>query len=132
VTRRRLALAFLPVVGCLGCSQAPAPRRLPVEATATRPAQPGADERVLVYFPPGTCRGELELERFDRASGAWLPHPESPRLRPGACVREPAGQLLNELRVRCVDASGRLAPSAWVVGAELGAAAPPCAAPGTP
>jgi hypothetical protein len=124
--RRRTALALCLACAWLGCTQAPPPRRLPAESTASRPAPPNADERVLVYFPRGSCTGELELERFDRASGAWLPHPDAPRLRPDACLREPAGQLLNELRVRCVDPSGRLSSSAWVVGAEVGESAPPC------
>ena len=125
--RHRLgALALGSVWAWLACASAPPPRRLPAEATATRAAAP-VDERVLVYFPPGTCTGQLEIERFDRAAGAWRPHPEAPRLEPGACLREPAGQLLNELRVRCVDPTDLLQPSAWVVGAELGESAAPCA-----
>jgi len=83
-------------------------------------------ERVLVYYPPGTCPAQLEIELFDRESGAWRAHPEHPRLPPGACAWEEPGSLLNELRVRCVDPSGARRPSEWVVGAERAGEAPEC------
>jgi hypothetical protein len=82
---------------------------------------------VLVYYPAGECRGELELELYDRATGAWRPHPEHPRVATGSCHRELPDQLLNELRVRCADPAGKRAPSDWVVGAELARAPTPCA-----
>jgi hypothetical protein len=85
--------------------------------TRANPASEPA--HVLVYYPAGACTAELEIELYDRAAGVWRPHPDHPRLPPGACAREPSGQLLNELRVRCADPSGARRPSPWVVGAEL-------------
>jgi len=79
-----------------------------------------------VYYPAGTCIGELEIELFDRASGAWRSHPEHPRLAPGSCAWEQPATLLNELRVRCVDPTGAWAASDWVVGAELAQGKPSC------
>jgi len=99
-----------------------------VPASGPQPAiSAAARERVRVYYPPGACVGELEIELFDRASGAWRAHPEHPRLRPGACAWEEPGGLLNELRVRCVDPIGARGPSEWVVGAELATTHPDCA-----
>ncbi|HEY8123620.1 MAG TPA: hypothetical protein VII78_20045 [Myxococcota bacterium] len=93
------------------------------------PAQRPAGDEVLVFYPPGDCAGELELEVYDRAAGAWRPHPRHPRLAPGACAFEPPGGLLNELRVRCADPAGKRAPSAWVEGAEVASAAASCNGP---
>ena len=83
-------------------------------------------DRALVLYPAGGCSGVLEIEVFERASESWRPHPAHPQLPPGACVEEPAGGLLNELRVRCADPAGARAPSDWVVGAELADAAAVC------
>jgi hypothetical protein len=109
------------LAGCLalGC----AARAQEAGAPPTR--APG--ERVLVFYTPGACAaGQLEVEIYDRALRSWRPHPEHPRLAPGACVLEAPGQLLNELRVRCLDPSGKRPPSAWVVGAEVAPGATPC------
>jgi hypothetical protein len=116
--KRSGALLASLVAAALGCSAPPKPA-----------ATPGGDARVLVYFPPGACGGELELELYDRAAGAWRPHPEHPRLAPGSCALESPERLLNELRVRCADPAGLRGPSEWVVGAALpsGGAPSPCA-----
>jgi hypothetical protein len=106
------ATPALMAAAALGCTAPAAPAS---DAPATAPP-----ERVRVYYAPGTCVGLLEIELFDRASQTWRPHPEHPRLPPGACASESPETLLNELRVRCVDPTGRWAPSDWVVGAELG------------
>ncbi len=114
MTVRRAVVGFASLLA-LGC-------------IAASPPRPSGPEPVVVYFPAGDCGGVLELELFDRARSAWIAHPEHPRLAPGACALELRERLLDELRVRCVDPSGRRGPSAWVVGAELAAAAPGCAA----
>jgi hypothetical protein len=81
---------------------------------------------VLVYYPRGDCGGVLEIEVYDRIAGRWAPHPEHPWLPPGACAREEAGTLLNELRVRCADPENSRRPSEWVVGAEVASTSPAC------
>ncbi len=113
---RRLGVA-LAIGWTCGCTAA-----APVVAAA--PA--GAPGRVRVHYPAGACGGELELEVFDRASGAWRAHPEHPRLPPGACAWEWPGGLLNEIRVRCADPAGARPPSEWVVGAEVAPAQATC------
>jgi hypothetical protein len=95
---------------------------------ASPPAPPA---RVLVYYPPGSCVGELEIELFDRVAGTWRLHPEHARLKPGACAPEDPATLLNELRVRCIDPTGAWAPSDWVIGAELAGSKPACPKQGT-
>lgn len=95
-------------------------------AAAPPGESPEATTRVRVYYAPGACTGGLEVQVFDRGASVWRPHPEHPRLAPGACVLEEPDRLLNELRVRCVDPSGRRAASAWVVGAERASGAAPC------
>jgi hypothetical protein len=124
------ALAAFLAGSALGCVPATPPRGAAPSASAPPAAGPTGEVRMLVFYPPGACGGELEVEVFDRAAHAWLPHPEHPRLAPGACAAELAWRLLNELRVRCADPAGRRLPSPWVVGAELAASAAPCA--GTP
>lgn len=107
--------------GCLalGCAA--------VAPEATAPPTLAPSDRVFVYYTPGACAaGQLEVQLYDRVVGSWRPHPEHARLAPGACVLEAPGQLLNELRVRCLDPSGKRPPSAWVVGAEVARGATPC------
>jgi len=55
----------------------------------------------------------------DAWQGAWLPHPEHPRVRADRCHAEQSSTLLNELRARCIDPEGGSKPSAWLVGAQL-------------
>lgn len=113
-----LLTAFV-AIGCATAPQANEP-----------PAPTVPPEQALVRYPAGDCSGVLEIELFERASGSWRAHPTHPRLAPGACAQEPAGGLMNELRVRCADPEGARAPSEWVVGAELASA--PGACPGAP
>ena len=109
---------LLTTLATLACAAAPPGNELAAPAART--------DRALVHYPAGGCSGVLEIEVFERASESWRPHPAHPRLAPGACVGEPAGGLLNELRVRCADPAGARAPSDWVVGAELAGAATAC------
>ena len=75
---------------------------------------------MTVRFPPGECdSGWIEVEVFDRNRDAWVAHPEHPRIPAGECLVEDSGSLLNEIRVRCFDPSGRRRPSLWVVGANV-------------
>ena len=83
-------------------------------------------EDAQLYFPPGACEtGWLEVQIFDRAQGGFVPDPQHPRLRVGACARERMDRLLNEVRVRCIDPAGRRPPSAWVSGVDLHPQRPP-------
>ncbi|MBM4384634.1 MAG: hypothetical protein FJ091_14875 [Deltaproteobacteria bacterium] len=87
---------------------------------ASSAAGPPAQARELVYFPRGDCETEtIELELYDRASAAWIPHPEHPRLTTGQCVALDASSLLNELRLRCIDPAGKAPPSDWITGFEV-------------
>ena len=105
-----LGAAMLAAACAGGGAAAPAPSRAD--------AAPALSDSARVHYPAGACQtGELQVQLFDRASGEWRDHPEHARLAAGSCTRERAELLLNELRVRCVDPSGRLAPSEWVVGA---------------
>ena len=77
-------------------------------------------EHVLVHYPVGACEtGHIEIQVFDRETAVWVAHPEHPRIEAGTCQREVAYVLLNELRIRCVDPSGRRTPSDWVSGVTL-------------
>ncbi len=112
------AWPLLTTLAALACAGPPLGNELAAPAAAP--------DRALVHYPAGGCSGVLEIEVFERVSESWLPHPAHPRLPPGACEEEPAGGLLNELRVRCADPAGARAPSDWVVGAELAGAAAAC------
>jgi hypothetical protein len=118
--RPACTLVALACCAVLCCSAAGTP-------PAAAPAPGDAPAGVLVYYPAGKCVGELELELYERVAGTWRPHPVHPRVPTGSCQRELPDQLLNELRVRCVDPAGKRAPSDWVVGAEIARAATPCA-----
>lgn len=115
------AWQLLGALAALACAAAPPGNELAAPAAAL--------DRALVHYPAGACSGVLDVEVFERVSQSWRPHPAHPRLPPGACVEEPAGGLLNELRVRCADPAGARAPSDWVVGAELAGMAAPCSEP---
>ena len=53
---------------------------------------------VQVYYPAGQCEtGVLEIELWHRASKAWRPHPDHPRIMAGTCQLEDAGDLLIQL-----------------------------------
>jgi hypothetical protein len=75
---------------------------------------------VQVRFPDGACAtGWLEVQEFLREAQIWAPHPRGDRIRTGVCRWEEPDRLLNELRVRCIDPTGRRPPSAWVVGVDV-------------
>lgn len=83
-------------------------------------SEPPGPVRVPVVYPKGGCQsGWLEVQVYDAAAERWQPHPEHPRVRVGSCFREPSEILLTDLRVRCIDPSGRRPPSPWVQGTDL-------------
>lgn len=87
---------------------------------------------VQVYYPAGQCEtGVLEIELWHRASKAWRPHPDHPRIMAGTCQLEDAGDLLNEIRVRCADPANPARASEWVTGVQVyqPADAPGCGPP---
>lgn len=86
----------------------------------------GDDARVTVFYPAGACETRrLEIEVFARATRTWKPHPAHPRIDADTCQPEDPGQLLNELRLRCIDPEGKRAPSDWIVGVDLARPADP-------
>lgn len=135
---RGRALRRGPALLLAGACACAAPAGPPPAPAPALPA-PSASGRVAILLPAGDCpTGRLELQAFDRASGAWVPHPVHPRPRAGSCLEVRADRLLSELRVRCVDPQGARRPSAWVQGVRLDAPADPAAcapalesAPGT-
>ena len=59
-------------------------------------------DSIRVYFDGGDCGTDhVEVEAYDRQSGAWRPHPTHPRVPVRSCQTEEAGRLWNELRYRC-------------------------------
>ena len=59
-------------------------------------------DAIRVWFDGGDCGTDhVEVEAYDRQSGAWLPHPTHPRVPVRSCQTEEAGRLWNELRYRC-------------------------------
>ena len=86
----------------------------------------GDDPPVTVFYPAGGCETRrLEIEVFARATRTWAPHPAHPQIDADTCQPEDPGQLLNELRLRCIDPQGKRAPSEWIVGADLARPADP-------
>lgn len=95
-------------------------------AGAGAQAKPPGGTLVPVVYPKGGCQsGWLEVQVYDASSQSWRPHPDHPRIRTGACFREPSDILLTDLRVRCIDPRGRRSPSAWVQGTDLRAVSRP-------
>ena len=82
----------------------------------------GSDGRVQVYYPPGDCQtGKIQVERFDRETRRWAPHPDHPLIDAGDCYWEDSGTLFNEVRARCVslEEGNVRETSEWVVGADF-------------
>lgn len=109
-----------------GAFRAAASIILLVSMTAVGPAQgeeeapETSQELVRVLYPQGSCQtGWLAVEIWDREHGRWVTHPRHPLVPAGQCRSEDPGVLLNELRVACIDPSGRRANSPWVVGVQL-------------
>lgn len=87
---------------------------------------------VHVFYPAGSCSsGVLEIELWSRAVEAWRPHPDHPRIMVDTCQLEDAGELLNEIRVRCIDPANPARASAWITGVQVyePADAPGCVPP---
>ena len=79
-----------------------------------------AADPVHVYYPRGDCRGPLlDLEVWDREQSGWRPHPAHPRVALESCQVEDAGNLLHEIRFRCVEPPDSEPPPAWVVGLDV-------------
>jgi hypothetical protein len=61
-----------------------------------------AEDAIRVYYDGRDCGTDvIEVQAYDRAARAWLPHPIHPRVRVDSCQPEEAGGLWNELRWRC-------------------------------
>lgn len=87
---------------------------------------------VQVFYPAGDCAtGVIEIELFDRDVRQWAPHPAHPRIMADTCQSEDAGDLLNEIRVRCIDPASPARASGWRLGVQVfePADAPGCAPP---
>jgi hypothetical protein len=100
---------------------------LNVRAAGREPPDP-----VQVYYPGGRCQtGVLEVEVFSRSLQIWQPHPTHWRILADTCQLEDAGELLNELRVRCVDVDDPARASVWQTGVQVyqPADAPGCTTP---
>lgn len=126
-TRPATGVSVLCALWLLACA-APPP------AGPARVAEPRAT-LVPVLYPKGGCQtGWLQVQVYDASIGRWRPHPEHPRVRTGTCHREPSQDLLTDLRVRCIDPSGRRPASSWVQGTDLrgGAGACPTSDVGAP
>ena len=79
-----------------------------------------APDPVYVYYPRADCRGDqIELEIWDREDARWRAHPGHPRVPVDTCQLEDAGNLLNELRMRCVEPPESDPPPVWVVGLDV-------------
>ncbi len=74
----------------------------------------------VFYSGRGCASRVLEVETWSGSREAWAPHPEHPRVVADSCVEEKPGAALHEIRVRCVDPSGRSEPGPWRVGVGLG------------
>ncbi|MAJ59787.1 MAG: hypothetical protein CL936_06680 [Deltaproteobacteria bacterium] len=87
---------------------------------------------VQVFYPQGECEtGVLEIELWNRTLKAWRPHPDHPRVMANTCQTEDAGDLLNEIRVRCADPANAARGSSWVTGVQVyePSGAPGCQGP---
>ncbi len=87
---------------------------------------------VQVFYPAGDCTtGVIEIELFNRAVNQWQPHPAHPRIMADTCQTEDAGDLLNEIRVRCIDPANPARASDWLLGVQVfePAGAPGCGPP---
>lgn len=91
------------------------------EPAPTAPTAPDTPEGVDVFYPGRACASRvLDVEVWDREVEAWQPHRAHSRVVADSCQPEAPSQSLHEIRVRCVDPSGRVAPSPWRVGLGLG------------
>jgi hypothetical protein len=71
-----------------------------------------------IFYPARACTSRvLDVEVWQ--GEAWKPHPDHPRVVADSCQAEAANQSLHEIRIRCVDPNGRVAPSPWRVGVGL-------------
>jgi hypothetical protein len=87
---------------------------------------------VRVFYPAGDCStGVLEIELWNRVVEEWRPHPAHARIMADTCQLEDAGDLLNEIRVRCVDPGNPARASDWLTGVQVyePADAPGCVPP---
>lgn len=87
---------------------------------------------VRVFYPAGECTtGVLELELWNRVVEEWRPHPAHARIMGDTCQVEDAGELLNEIRVRCIDPANPARASQWRTGVQVyePSDAPGCVAP---
>ena len=104
----------------LGLGAASAALGAAAAASAAGPDAAWARDPVLVYYPRRDCRGDrIELEIYDRDTGAWRAHPGHPRVPVDTCQVEDAGWLWNELRWRCEEPPDTDPPSVWVVGLDV-------------
>lgn len=100
---------------------------LPAAGQSSEPRDP-----VRVFYPKGDCAtGVIEIELWNRAAQAWEPHPAHPRIMADTCQTEDAGDLLNEIRVRCTDPASPARASDWTLGVQVyePAGAPGCEPP---
>ena len=101
-----------------GCASAPSAR--PEESPRRQAPSSGTPALERVVFPAGQCpTGWLEVQVFDRAGAKWRGHTGNGRIRAGSCLRIDPGQLLNEVRVRCIDPADERTPSEWVLGFDM-------------
>jgi hypothetical protein len=118
VTGRSVVAALLTVLLMVATS---------ASGQSTEPADP-----VRVFYPAGDCAtGVIEIELWDRAAKAWQPHPAHSRIMADTCQTEDAGDLLNEIRIRCIDPASPARASAWTLGVQVWepAGAPGCEPP---
>ena len=74
-----------------------------------------------VFYPSRGCVSRvLDVEVWNPGAETWQPHSLHPRVVAESCQPEAPSQNLHEIRVRCVDPNGRLAPSPWRVGLGMG------------
>ena len=126
IRRRASSLRVLGVAAALSTLWAVG-TACPVFAAGFKPHDP-----VRVHYPAGECTtGVLEVELFNRVVKEWRPHPAHARILADTCQTEDAGDLLNELRVRCIDPGNPARASDWLMGVQVyqPASAPGCVSP---